>query len=248
MFREVGFTDARLMEVPTGLPADLRRDRGPGGLADRHALRPLRRAARAAGAGLDERPVDSDPQGRRPDLRPRRRRRQGRAGRPPGHAARLRRQAAVHRQAHPGGDGGDREQPRGVRRGAPRALRVRPVRHLRHGQPEGRRARAHHRPARRRRLHRHRAHPRAPPALRRLRRPRPRRHDGDGPAAGDAARRRRQRRRRRASDQRWAGADLSEEDFRASADLLDGVELDRHRHRSATGSGPARRSTPSAST
>ena len=99
--------------------------RSPGrrGLTRRHALRALRRAAGAARAGLDERPVDADPQGRRPDLRARRRRRQGRARGPPRHDAGLRRQAAVHRQADPRGHGGDREQPRGVRRGPPRAVR-----------------------------------------------------------------------------------------------------------------------------
>ena len=54
----------------------------PRGLADRDALRPLRRPASPARAGLDDRPVDPDPQGRRADLRARRRRRQGRPGRP----------------------------------------------------------------------------------------------------------------------------------------------------------------------
>ena len=106
-------------------------------------------------------------------------------------------QAAVHGQADPRGDGGDREQPRGLRRGAPGAVRLRRVRHLRHGQPAGRRAGPDHRAARRRRLRRHRQHARAPAALRGLRRAGARRDDGARPPAGHAARRRGRRRRRR---------------------------------------------------
>ena len=51
-------TNAQLMDVPTRLPAHLRRDPGPGGLASGDALRALRRPAGPAGAGLDDRPVD----------------------------------------------------------------------------------------------------------------------------------------------------------------------------------------------
>ena len=47
---------------PSRLPADLRRDPWSGRLTGRDALRALRRPARPAGAGLDDRPVDPDPQ------------------------------------------------------------------------------------------------------------------------------------------------------------------------------------------
>ena len=84
-----------------------------------------------------------------------------------------------------------------VRRGPPRSVRVRPLRRVRHGQPRGRGADAHDDPPRRRRLRRDREDPRAPPALRRVRRARARRDDGARAAARDPARRPGQRRGRR---------------------------------------------------
>ena len=51
------------MDVPTGYPPVYGEIPGPGGLARRDALRPLRRPAGAAGAGVDHGPVDADAQG-----------------------------------------------------------------------------------------------------------------------------------------------------------------------------------------
>ena len=52
MFRDVGFTNAQLMEVPSGYPPIYGEIEGPPGRR-RRALCPLRRAAGAARAGLD---------------------------------------------------------------------------------------------------------------------------------------------------------------------------------------------------
>ena len=151
LFQDAGFTNARLMDVPTGFPPIYGEIKGPEGspVVILYAHYDVQPAPPEQGWSTD--PWVADPQGR-PDLRARSRRRQGRAGGPPGHPAGLRRQAAVHGQAGARGDGGDREQPRGVRRGPSRAVRVRRLHRVRHGQPDGRRAGAHHRPARRRGL------------------------------------------------------------------------------------------------
>ena len=53
LFQGAGITNARADGGARRVPADLRRDRGSARLAGRHALRALRRAAGAAGAGLD---------------------------------------------------------------------------------------------------------------------------------------------------------------------------------------------------
>ncbi len=53
LFQDVGFTQRAADGGADRLPADLRRDPGAGGLAGRGPLRALRRAAGAAGAGLD---------------------------------------------------------------------------------------------------------------------------------------------------------------------------------------------------
>ena len=53
MFRDVGFTNAQLMEVPSGYPPIYGGDRRTRGITCRGALCPLRRAAGAARAGLD---------------------------------------------------------------------------------------------------------------------------------------------------------------------------------------------------
>ena len=76
MFKGVGFSNASLQEVPTGYPPVYGEIPGPGRLARRDAVRPLRRPAGAAGAGVDHGPMGADAQGR-PDLRPGCRRRQG---------------------------------------------------------------------------------------------------------------------------------------------------------------------------
>ena len=131
---DVGFTNARLMEVPTGYPPIYGEIPGPEGspVVMLYAHYDVQPAPPEQGWTTDPwTPTDK----RRADLRPRRRRRQGRAGDPPRHPADLRGQAALHGQADRGGDGGDREQPRGLRRGPSRAVRVRPVHRVRHGQP-----------------------------------------------------------------------------------------------------------------
>ena len=103
----------------------------------------------------------------------------------------------VHGEADRRRDGGDNSNLEAVRRGAPRPVRVRPVRRVRHGQPRGRGADADDDAPRRRRLRRDRHDPRAPAALRGVRRPRARRDDGAREAARDPARRPGQRRGRR---------------------------------------------------
>ena len=179
------------------LPADLRRDRRAGGLAGGRALRALRRAAGAA---------------------------RSRAGRPT-RSPRPARTTAASTAAGAADDMSglvahlgtlrvfDGKPPCTVKlilegmeetesnleafvEAHPELFDVRPVRHLRHGQPAGRRAGAHDRPARRRGVRGHGAHPGPPAALRRVRRAGARRDDGARPAAVDAARRRGQRRRR----------------------------------------------------
>ena len=154
LFQAVGHHERGAPGGARRVPADLRRARGAARVTGGDALRALRRAAGAARAGLDLRSVDPDAEGRRPGLRTRRGRRQGRARDPPRHAPVLRWLAAVHDQADRRGDGGDVVEPRAVRRGTPRPVRVRPVRRVRHGQPRGRGAHADDDPARRRRVRR----------------------------------------------------------------------------------------------
>ena len=130
-----------LERVPPGgadrLPAGLRGDPRSGRLARRDAVRPLRRPARAAGAGVDHGPLGADAQGR-PDLRPGCCRRQGGPRDPYRDAQGLRRQASLHGEADRRGHGGDEQQPGGLRRRASRAVRGRRLHRLRHGQPPGR--------------------------------------------------------------------------------------------------------------
>ena len=95
MFRDVGFTNARLMEVPTGYPPIYGEIPGPEGspVVMLYAHYDVQPAPPEQGWTTDPwTPTAS----RRPDLRPRRRRRQGRAGDPPRHHADLRGQAALH--------------------------------------------------------------------------------------------------------------------------------------------------------
>ena len=239
------------MEVPDRLPADLRRDR---------------RARRARRSWCSTPTTTCSPRrpsraGRRDPWTPTRKddgRIYGRGAADDngglvahlGHAAGLRRQAALHRQADPRGDGGDGEQPRGVRRGPPRAVRRATCSSSatwatsESASPSSRPPCAATSPASSR------CAPSstpctpgvfggpAPDAMMALARLLATLHDDDG-----------QRGRRRVSRPAPGPArDFSEEDLRASADVLDGVDAHRHRHGRRPAVGPSRRSTPSAST
>jgi acetylornithine deacetylase/succinyl-diaminopimelate desuccinylase-like protein len=109
LFREVGFANAELQKVPTGYPPVYGEIPGPDGAPTvmllLYAQYDVQPAPLEQGWTSDPWTATRKEDG--PHLRTWRRRRQGRPGGPPGHAAGLQRQAALHGQADPGGHGGD---------------------------------------------------------------------------------------------------------------------------------------------
>ncbi len=98
MLRNAGFEAGELDLEGGGYPAVWGELAGTRRRANGSAVRPLRRAARADGAGLGHRPVDAHDEGRRPPVRPRCCRRQERRRDSRRHAEGLRRQAAGDRE------------------------------------------------------------------------------------------------------------------------------------------------------
>ena len=184
---------------PRRLSGRVGRDPGPARRADGAAVRALRRAAGPRRAGLGHRPVRGHHRAGRPDLRPRRRRRQVRADHPRRHPAGARRRHPGRRQDPHRGRGGNHQPPGGFRRREPRDVRLRRLCHRRHGQPGRRSAGADHRAAGRGLLHRPGPDAGLPGAFRGGRRRRAGRAGGADQDPGDPARRRRQHRRARAS-------------------------------------------------
>ena len=174
LFAAEGF-ECRDRPRPRRRAAGRDREEGrPRGCSDGPALRPPRRPARERPRRLGLPAVGAD-RARRPALRPRRRRRQGRHRRPPRRGPDLRRRPAGQPgHVHRGRGGGRLRHPRRAARGPQGAPRRRRHRHRRLRQLGHRRARPHHVAARpgpdgRRGPH---AHPRRP--QRHVGRPRPR--------------------------------------------------------------------------
>ena len=192
MFRDVGFTNAQLMEVPTGYPPIYGEIPGPEGspVVMLYAHYDVQPAPPEQGWTTDPwTPTTQDGRiygrGAADD--------KGGLVTHLGTLQILEGKPPCTDQADRGRHGGDQQQPRTVRRSPSRALRRGPFHRLRHGQPPRGRARPDDSPARRRRLHRDRANSRAPPPLRSVRWGRPRRHDGARSPAVLARRRRGQR-------------------------------------------------------
>ena len=164
-FRDVGFTNARLMEVPSGYPPIYGEIPGPEGspVVMLYAHYDVQPAPPEQGWTTD--PWTPTTEGRA-DVRPRSRRRQGRVGDSPRHHADPRGQAAVHGQADRGGNGGDQQatwNPSSRRIPSSSTCDlfiVCDMGNLRVDEPVLTTS-----PPRRRRLHRHRPHPRTPAPL-----------------------------------------------------------------------------------